>query len=252
MAVRRVRRIVRRIDPWTVLKVSLVFNAIAALIFVLGTWVIWSLSLQRGIPERLVEIFERVTLTLTIDGELYFRVIVLLAVVGAIVLTGLFTLGAVLYNLIADLVGGVELTVLEETYNPNPEGTRTVLRPVVRTPVAQTAGQPPPELVPEEAAPPGEAAGGEEPDEDEPISDPDHDAAEVPEDVPHEEPVPVAVADDDREGEAESAGGEAEAGVAEVDAADAAEAVAVDSSGNGAPQVVGDTESEVEDPAPTV
>jgi Transmembrane domain of unknown function (DUF3566) len=162
MAVRRVRRIVRRIDPWTVLKVSLVFNAIAGLTFVLGIWVLWSLSLQRGIPDRIIEIFERITLTLTIDGELYFRVVVLLAIVGAIVLTGLFTLGAVLYNLIADLVGGVEITVLEETFNPNPAGTRTVLRQVARTPVepplaaAVAAGPIEEASVAIEAAPPDE------------------------------------------------------------------------------------------------
>ena len=117
MAVRRVRRIIRKIDPWTVLKVGLVFNTIASLVFVLGTWVVWSMALQRGIPERFVEIFESLTLTLTIDGELYFRVIVMLALVGGLLATALMTLGAVLYNLISDLVGGVEVTVLEETYN---------------------------------------------------------------------------------------------------------------------------------------
>ena len=117
MAVRRVRRIIRKIDPWTVLKVSLVFNAIASLTFVLGTWVVWSMALQRGIPNRFVEIFESLTLTLTIDGELYFRVVVMLAIVGGILATALMTLSAVLYNLISDLVGGVEVTVLEETYN---------------------------------------------------------------------------------------------------------------------------------------
>lgn len=117
MAVRRVRRIIRKIDPWTVLKASLVFNAIASLVFVLGMWVVWSMALQRGIPDRFVEIFESLTLTLTIDGELYFRVVVMLAIVGGILSTALMTLSAVLYNLISDLVGGVEVTVLEETYN---------------------------------------------------------------------------------------------------------------------------------------
>ena len=117
MAVRRVRRIIRKIDPWTVLKASLVFNAIASLVFVLGTWVVWSMALQRGIPDRFVEIFESLTLTLTVDGELYFRVVVMLAIVGGILATALMTLSAVLYNLISDLVGGVEVTVLEETYN---------------------------------------------------------------------------------------------------------------------------------------
>jgi hypothetical protein len=57
-------------------------------------------------------------LTFTPDGELYFRVLVMFAIVGAIVMTGLMTLGAVMYNLISDMVGGVEITVLEETYNP--------------------------------------------------------------------------------------------------------------------------------------
>ena len=32
-------------------------------------------------------------------------------------MTAFMTLGAVIYNLISDLVGGVEVTVLEETYN---------------------------------------------------------------------------------------------------------------------------------------
>ena len=124
MAVRRVRRIVRRIDPWTVLKVSLVFNATAALIFVLGTWVTWSMALRRGIPDRVVDIFESLTLTITIEGELYFRIVVLLAIIGAILATAFMTLGAVLYNLIADLVGGVEIAVLEETYRPAATRTR--------------------------------------------------------------------------------------------------------------------------------
>ena len=135
MAVRRVRRILRRIDPWTVLKVSVVFNAVAGLIFVLGVWVSWSLLLQRGVPERLVEIFEAVQITVTVDGELYFRIIVFLAVVGSVAMTGIMTLGALLYNLIADLVGGIELTVLEETYNVPQQATGPHrVRPAVHRP----------------------------------------------------------------------------------------------------------------------
>lgn len=161
MAVRRVRRIVRRIDPWTVLKVSLVFNAIAALIFVLGTWVTWSLALRRGIPERVVDIFESLTLTITIEGELYFRIVVLLAIIGAILATAFMTLGAVLYNLIADVVGGVEVAVLEETYRP--AATRTRMKPVAEQqaagtprwsePVTGTGGSPARTRTPPEEAP---------------------------------------------------------------------------------------------------
>ena len=41
--VRRVRRVIRKIDPWTVLKVSLVFNALMALAFMLGSVIFWCL-----------------------------------------------------------------------------------------------------------------------------------------------------------------------------------------------------------------
>lgn len=118
MQVRRVRRVIRKIDPWTVLKTSLIFNTIAGLVFVLGMWVMWSIAVQRGIPEGFADIFESLTLTYTPDGELYFRALLLLTVIGVVVATGAMTLGAVVYNLISDMVGGIEFTVLEETHEP--------------------------------------------------------------------------------------------------------------------------------------
>jgi len=142
MAVRRVRRIIRKVDPWTVLKASFIFNAIMGLVFVLGTWVMWSLVLQKGIPERIVDLFDAVTIELTIDGPLYFRIVVLLAIIGVIGMTAFMTLAAVVYNLISDLVGGVEVTVLEESYNPAqgqpaPPRRRSPWRP---TPAPQPTG----------------------------------------------------------------------------------------------------------------
>ena len=116
MAVRRVRRIIRRFDPWTVLKVSLIFNAIATMVFILGFWVLWSLILQRGIPELLVSQLDGVNIDFEFQGDVYFRIVVFIAIVGGAGLTAAMTLGAIVYNLIADLVGGVEVTVLEETY----------------------------------------------------------------------------------------------------------------------------------------
>ncbi len=106
MAVRRVRRVVRKFDPWTVLKVSIVLNAIGGLIFVLGIWVAWSLAIQRGIPDKISEILADFSIAFTAEGELYFRVVVFFAIVLAVGATGLMTLGAVLYNLISDMVGG--------------------------------------------------------------------------------------------------------------------------------------------------
>jgi len=133
MAVRRVRRVIRKIDPWTVLKVSLIFNAIAGLIFVLGVWVMWSLAIQRGLPDRITEFFANFALVFNAEGELYFRVVVLLTVIGVVVFTGLLTLAAVMYNLISDIVGGVELIMLEETYAVAP-ARHAPVRPAVHMP----------------------------------------------------------------------------------------------------------------------
>jgi len=144
MAVRRVRRIIRRFDPWTVLKVSLVFNAIAALVFVLGLWVMWSLLLQKGIPGAITDLFDQVKISFVIEGETWGRVVIFLAIVWTIVATAAMTLGAVLYNLIADLVGGVEITVLEETYSQAPQGASTTpVRPARPRPVQRSAAAEP-------------------------------------------------------------------------------------------------------------
>ncbi len=134
MPVRRVRRIIRKVDPWTVLKVGLVLNTIGALVWVLGVWVAWSIAVQRGIPEALVDVFGRLTIVVSPDGELYFRVIVMLAIIGVIVMTALMTLVAVLYNLISDVVGGVELIMLEETHDSTLFQASSPPRPVVHVP----------------------------------------------------------------------------------------------------------------------
>lgn len=143
MQVRRVRRIIRKIDPWTVLKASFVFNTIAGLTFVLGMWVMWSIAVQRGIPAGISDIFESLTLTITPDGELYFRALLLLTIIWVVVATAAMTLGAVLYNLISDLVGGVEVTVLEESYLPPPQQRR-----VLRSPLARPQPTPAPPMIP--------------------------------------------------------------------------------------------------------
>jgi len=117
MPVQRVRRVIRKVDPWTVLKVSFVFNAVMALVFVLGMIVFWSVFVNAGIPDRLNDLAIEIGLSngLSFEGAVYFRIVALLALMGTIMMTGFFTLAAVVYNLISDIVGGIEFVVLEET-----------------------------------------------------------------------------------------------------------------------------------------
>ncbi|HSF87359.1 MAG TPA: DUF3566 domain-containing protein [Acidimicrobiia bacterium] len=161
------RRIVRKIDPWTVLKASLVFNTVSGLTFILGIWVMWSIAVQRGIPDGIADIFESLTLTITPDGELYFRALLLLTIIMVVVATAAMTLGAVLYNLISDLVGGIEVTVLEESYLPPQQGRRPLHAPIGRPqpaiPPAPAPMVPATRTAPSSAAGNGSDAGSREP-----------------------------------------------------------------------------------------
>lgn len=129
--VRRVRRIIRKIDPWTVLKVSAILNAVAAVALVLGVVIFWSVVDNAGIPDTLTDFLVRITL---IDegtdpfanGEQFFRFVVFGSIVWWVLTTGFMTLMSVMYNLVTDVVGGLEVVVLEEHLG---NGNGNVLHP---------------------------------------------------------------------------------------------------------------------------
>ena len=121
VVVNRVRRIIRKIDPWTALKVSLVINFVIALAVVLGLIIFWILLVNAGIPQGLEEIAKRLALldddaSLIDNSEQLFSSLVFLAVIYMFAQTAMTTLSVICYNLVSDIVGGVEVIVLEETY----------------------------------------------------------------------------------------------------------------------------------------
>jgi len=132
MTVHRVRRIIRKIDPWTVLKVGFLINLTLGLAGVLGVWIAWSIALQRGIPDSFADMLGRLTIVFSPDGGLYFRVVLMMAIIWVIGATAFMALVAVLYNLVSDVVGGVEIIMLEEIPEITFEPERP--RPVVHVP----------------------------------------------------------------------------------------------------------------------
>ena len=124
--VNRVRRIIRKIDPWTVLKVTLVLNFIVSLTVVLGLSILWVLLVNAGVPQGLEDIARRLALldqdaSLVGNIETLFTSVVSLAAVYMLTQTALATVGAFFYNLVSDLVGGIEVVVLEESYLETPQ-----------------------------------------------------------------------------------------------------------------------------------
>lgn len=128
MAVRRVRRVLRKVDPWTVLKVSAVFNAIFVFALGVGLSVGWTLLRNSGAPDNLVDIINDLGIfdeDINLDGVNMARFIVFFSISAAVFWTGLATLAAVFYNLISDVVGGIEYVVLEEVLEA-PRSSSTV------------------------------------------------------------------------------------------------------------------------------
>lgn len=121
--VRRVRRIIRKIDAWTVFKVSAVVWAVAALAMVLGVVMFWSVLNAAEIPDKITDFL--IEITLLSEGsdpfgenDAFLRLAIFGSIAWAVVGCGLTTLLAVMYNLVSDVVGGVEVVVLEETLAP--------------------------------------------------------------------------------------------------------------------------------------
>ena len=114
--VRRVSRVVRRVDAWSVLKVSLILYALAYLILLVAGILLWKVAIETGTLAN-VEGFVRELFGLTtfeLHGKDLYRASWTIGAFLVVAGTGLNVTVAVMFNLITDLVGGVRVTVLEE------------------------------------------------------------------------------------------------------------------------------------------
>lgn len=113
---RRARLVIRRVEPLTVLKVSVLFWASVYVILLVAALMLWSAATATGLREN-VENFVG-DLIAADDFKFQAEQLLRASVAGgaALVALGSFAtvMMAVLYNLIADVVGGVAV-VLEET-----------------------------------------------------------------------------------------------------------------------------------------
>lgn len=119
---RRARLVVRRVDPWSVLKFSLVFSICGVIVGVLVITALFEVVSRLGVFDSVARFLDTVTdaqngSSTRSDFEAHVIVgggAVLLAV-GALLFTALATLSAFVYNLCASLTGGLEVTLSERS-----------------------------------------------------------------------------------------------------------------------------------------
>ena len=113
--VRKVTRVVRHVDPWSVFKVALVFNFVLYGVLLTAGVLLWNVAYATGTIDNLERFFESFGWSeFEFDGGAIYHSAWVAGLFGVVGLTGAAVLGASLFNLITDLVGGVRLTVLEE------------------------------------------------------------------------------------------------------------------------------------------
>jgi hypothetical protein len=113
--VRKVTRVVRHVDPWSVFKVALIFNLVLFAVLLTAGVLLWNVAYATGTIDNLERFFESFGWSdFEFDGGAIFHSGWVAGLFGVVGLTGAAVLGATLFNLITDLVGGIRMTVLEE------------------------------------------------------------------------------------------------------------------------------------------
>jgi hypothetical protein len=112
---RKVERIVRHIDPWSVLKVSFLFSLCLWVVFMLAGMILWTGAVSSGaidnVEDFITDLFALESFKF--EGGQLFRGAAIGGLIMVLVTTGFSVLMAVLFNLISDITGGIRVSVIE-------------------------------------------------------------------------------------------------------------------------------------------
>ncbi len=114
--VRRVRRLVRHIEPWSVLKIGLVFYLCVWGMSVIAFSMIWGAASDAGTIDKFESFIEQLFAleTFEFNAEQIFRIFILGGLVMVVGGTAITVVLVFVFNLISDLMGGIRVTVIEE------------------------------------------------------------------------------------------------------------------------------------------
>jgi hypothetical protein len=115
-APRRIRVQIRKISPWSVLKLSLLFYFCVMLVILLGLGMLWAVIDALGILDSAAKFAVSLAMVdpgFRFNGGAIFRTLFFIGVISVVVWSALTVFVVFLYNLISDLVGGIEVTLTE-------------------------------------------------------------------------------------------------------------------------------------------
>ena len=113
--VRKVTRVVRSVDAWSVFKVALIFFVAMGVVLLTASVLLWNLAQSTGTLDNVEGFFKEAFNydSFKLQADPLFHAALVVTVLFVIAGTGTAVVMAVLFNLIADLTGGIRVTVLE-------------------------------------------------------------------------------------------------------------------------------------------
>jgi hypothetical protein len=113
-APRRARLTLTRIDPWSVLKASLVFTSCLLVVWMVAVLVLYGILAGAGVFDSVNQTLSDVLAThVNFSGPLIIFGALLLGAFNVIMMSALATVAAFAYNLTASLIGGLDVTLTE-------------------------------------------------------------------------------------------------------------------------------------------
>ncbi|THV40594.1 DUF3566 domain-containing protein [Glycomyces buryatensis] len=121
---RRARLRLKRVDPWSVMKFSFAVSIVLFIVMVVATTVLYIALDAMGVFDTVNDMLTMLmgtngdnaaaqTENIRITAKGVIGAAALLGVVNMVLFTALATLGSFIYNVCADLVGGIEVTLAE-------------------------------------------------------------------------------------------------------------------------------------------
>lgn len=112
---RRAKLQIRHIDPWSTLKLSLVLAVAFFFVWMIAVAILYGVLSGMGVFESIDSMFTDLggKTTTIVTPKLIFGGAALIGAINIVLFTALATIGAYIYNLCADLAGGLEITLAE-------------------------------------------------------------------------------------------------------------------------------------------
>ena len=118
---RKVRAMLTSVDPWSIMKLSFLVAVAAGIAFVVATSVIWGILDQMGVfaavQQQIKTLFgadDKSPILQYLEYNKIISGVTLVASFNVLIITALGTIGALIYNVVAKLVGGVYITLSDD------------------------------------------------------------------------------------------------------------------------------------------